>query len=180
MKLNAIKLLFLASFILSTGDSFAQNEKPVAEELKKMERELKAMDQEMKKEDVIFKVVERMPRFPGCEDKGLENREEERCALNIMLEYIYENLEYPEEAKAKGIEGMVVVQFLIDNKGNILDPKVVRDLEREACIKSCGDAALEMMKKMQKDVTWIPGKQRGRAVTVQYTLPIKFDLDMTK
>ena len=61
----------------------------------------------------IFKVVEEMPRFPGCEDISDKN-DRKKCANEKMIDYLYANLKYPEVAKNKSIEGMVVLQFVID------------------------------------------------------------------
>jgi len=119
----------------------------------------------------IFKVVEQMPRFPGCEDKEYE-KEKEDCAKSKMLEYIYNNLVYPEEASLKGIEGQVVLQFIVETDGSITDIKVVRDIGSE-----CGQAAMEVVESWNSmPERWRPGHQRGRPVPVLYTLPIKFKL----
>ncbi len=128
-------------------------------------------------EEEIFKVVEEMPRFPGCEDQGLSRGELSSCAKELLVQYIQDNLIYPEHAKKNGIEGMAVIQLVIGKDGSILDPKIVRDpgggYEDQA---SCGQAALNVFTKMQSEIKWIAGKQRGRPVKVQYTIPVKFKL----
>jgi protein TonB len=119
----------------------------------------------------IFKVVEQMPRFPGCEDLGSEE-EKKQCAQKKLLEYIYANIKYPPIARENGVEGMVVVKFVVDKDGSISDPQVVRDIGA-----GCGDEALRVVKSMNKEnIKWIPGKQRGRPVRVQFNLPVKFQL----
>jgi len=120
----------------------------------------------------IFKVVEQMPRFPGCEDKKYE-KEKEDCAKSKMMEYIYNNLEYPEEASIKGIEGQVVLQFIVETDGSITDIRVLRDIGY-----GCGQAALEVVE-LWNDMPekWRPGHQRGKPVPVLYILPVKFKLD---
>jgi len=123
-------------------------------------------------EEEIFKVVEQMPRFPGCEDKATE-KEKEDCAKGKMLEYIYKNLKYPAIARENGVEGQVVLQFVVDKDGSIADTKIVRDIGA-----GCGAAAeivVNGMNNMGKK--WTPGKQRGRPVRVLYTLPVKFKLE---
>jgi protein TonB len=120
-------------------------------------------------EDEIFKVVEQMPRFPGCENKPTE-AEKSECAKAKLLEYIYSNLKYPIIAMENGIEGQVVLQFVVEADGSIKDIKIVRDIGG-----SCGEAAENVIKGMNKmDQRWTPGKQRGRPVRVLYTLPVKF------
>lgn len=123
-------------------------------------------------EEEIFKVVEQMPRFPGCEDKGTD-KEKEDCAKKKMLEYIYKNLKYPAIARENGIEGQVVLQFVVDKNGSITDTKILRDISG-----GCGEAAEKVVKSMNDmGSKWIPGKQRGRPVKVLYTLPVKFKLE---
>lgn len=117
----------------------------------------------------VYKVVEEMPRFPGCDKIEGTDNDKKKCADQLMLQFLYKNLEYPAEAKSKGVDGMVVVQFMIDKNGDIKDAKVVRDLG-----SGCGEAALAVVNQMPK---WTPGKQRGKAVDVQYTLPVRFALE---
>ncbi|MFZ1456608.1 MAG: energy transducer TonB [Saprospiraceae bacterium] len=123
-------------------------------------------------EEEIFKVVEQMPRFPGCEDKKTD-KEKEDCAKTKMLEYIYKNLKYPAIARENGVEGQVVLQFVVDKDGSIADAKVVRDIGA-----GCGAEAEKVVNGMNNmGQKWIPGKQRGRPVRVLYTLPVKFKLE---
>jgi len=113
-----------------------------------------------------------MPRFPGCEDMEGSKREKSDCAKEAMLAYIYDNLKYPAEAKAQKTEGMAVVQFQIKTDGTLANIRTVRDPGN-----GLGDAAAAVVEKMNTDgIKWIPGKQRGRKVVVQYTLPVRFKL----
>ena len=122
--------------------------------------------------DEIFKVVEQMPRFPGCEDKG-SDKEKEECAKLKMLEYIYKNLKYPAIARENGVEGQVVLQFVVDKDGSITETRIIRDIGA-----GCGTAAELIVNGMNNmGQKWIPGKQRGRPVKVLYTLPVKFKLE---
>lgn len=123
-------------------------------------------------DDEIFKVVEQMPRFPGCEDKATE-KEKDDCAKQKMLEYIYKNLKYPAIARENGVEGQVVLQFVVDKDGSIADVKIVRDIG--AGCGAAAEAIVQGMNTMGKK--WTPGKQRGRPVRVLYTLPVKFKLE---
>ncbi|MGB4959074.1 MAG: energy transducer TonB [Saprospiraceae bacterium] len=123
-------------------------------------------------EDEIFKVVEQMPRFPGCEDKKTD-KEKTECANTKMLEYIYKNLKYPAIARENGVEGQVVLQFVVDKDGSITDVKIARDIGA-----GCGTAAEAVVLDMNNmGKKWTPGKQRGRPVRVLYTLPVKFKLE---
>ncbi len=127
------------------------------------------------KDDYIEEVwnrAEQMPRFPGCEDNEMSNDEKTVCAEKKMLKYVYDHLKYPAIARENGIQGRVVLQFVIDKKGDIVDIKVVKDVGA-----GCGDSALKVVKGMVKNAgLWTPGKQRHRNVKVRYTLPIDFRL----
>lgn len=122
------------------------------------------------KEEEIFQVVEDMPRFPGCENEG-SKAEKQQCAQKKMLEYIYKEIEYPALARENGVEGTCVISFVVDSKGKVKDSKVLRDIGA-----GCGQEALRVVEKMAKEKTWVPGKQRGRSVSVQFNLPVKFRL----
>lgn len=120
-----------------------------------------AFCQEEKKvsvDDEVFVVVEEQAEFPG--------------GLDSMYAYIVKNLKYPELAKEKGIEGRVFVSFIIEKDGSISNVKILRGIGG-----GCEEAAVEMIKNMPK---WKPGKQRGKPVRFQFTLPIKFELEKDK
>lgn len=122
-----------------------------------------------KKEDnEIFKVVEDQPAFPGCEDIR-DKAEKKKCAEEKMLTFIYSNIKYPAIARENGVEGMVVVSFVVEKDGSITGAKVVRDIGA-----GCGAEALRVVGKMPN---WEPGKQRGRPVRVQFNLPVRFRLE---
>ncbi len=121
--------------------------------------------------EVVF-IADQMPRFPGCEDLLESKGDKEECAKKMLLEYVYKNLKYPALAMEIGLEGMVVVQFVVTKKGRIDKVKVVRDIGG-----GCGDQAKAVVNKMNDlPQNWIPGKQNGRPVNVRYTLPIKYQL----
>ena len=116
----------------------------------------------------VFKVVEEMPRFPGCEDMEGTSSEKKQCADQKMLEFIYQNIKYPEAARKNGIEGIAVVQFVINKLGEIINPKIVRSIG--------GGTDEEILKVVDKMPLWTPGKQKGKVVNVQFNLPVKFKL----
>ncbi len=102
----------------------------------------------------VFQVVEQMPQFPGGQA--------------AMMKFIADSLRYPSVACENRIEGRVVVQFVVDCEGNILNPLVVWNvdplLDREA---------IRLVKLMPK---WIPGRQNGKPVNVTCLVPIRFKL----
>lgn len=124
-------------------------------------------------ETEIFKVVEQMPRFPGCEDAGGTEAEKKQCADKKMLEFIYKNIKYPAIARENGVEGTVVVTFVVEKDGKVTDVQIVRDIGAQ-----CGQEAMRVVELMNtQNIKWTPGKQRGRPVRVQFNLPVKFKLE---
>ncbi len=123
-----------------------------------------------KKKPEIFKIVEQMPRFPGCEDKPTK-AEKEKCAQAELYKFIYDHLKYPTIAQENGIEGKVFLRFAVDDKGKVSQVTILRDIGG-----NCGEAAAKVIRKMNDSKTWIPGRQGGRKVSVWYTLPIVFKL----
>ena len=114
----------------------------------------------------IFQVVEEMPLFPGCEH--LESKSERNnCSEEKLLQFIDSLLIMPPEVVSGQVEGTGVVSFIVDSTGHILDPKVLRGV----CVL-CDEQMLSIVRQMPR---WIPGKQRGREVSVQFNLPIKFE-----
>jgi protein TonB len=109
---------------------------------------------EQKVEAEIFTVVEEQPTYPGGEE--------------ARMRYLQENIKYPEEAKELGIQGRVFVTFVVEVDGSITDVRVLRGIGG-----GCDQEAIRVVKGMPK---WVPGKQRGVPVRVQFNLPIKFTL----
>ena len=106
------------------------------------------------KGEQIYDIVEQYPEFPG--------------GYSALTEWIDDNLKYPVEAAMDGIEGRVIVQFIVRPTGKIVDAKVVRGIA-----PSLDKEALRLINIMPN---WIPGRQKGKAVNVRYTLPITFKL----
>jgi len=107
-----------------------------------------------KQEGDVFLVVEEMPVFPGG-DEGLKA-------------FIISNLKYPAIALENGIQGKVFVTFVVSKTGKAKDPKILRGVD-----SSIDAEALRVIESMP---AWTPGKQKGAAVNVSYTLPIEFKL----
>jgi len=124
------------------------------------------------KVEEIFKVVEDMPRFPGCEDIS-DKAERKRCAETKMLEFVYKNIKYPAIARENGVEGTVVITFVVNKDGSVSDARIARDRPAQL-----GEEALRVVNLMNdKGVKWVPGKQRGKPVPVYFNLPVKFRLE---
>ena len=119
-------------------------------------------------DEELFFVVEEMPRFPGCEDKSMTKEEKKACAESRMLKYIYGKINYPDIARELGIEGVVLVQFVIEKDGSANKFKVAKS--------PGGGLAEETLRVLRTMPQWIPGKQRDRPVRVQFSLPVKYRL----
>ncbi len=87
------------------------------------------------------------------------------------LASVQNRIKYPEMALKAGIEGRVVVQFVIDEKGNVTNPVVVRGIGG-----GCDEEALKAV----KEAKFEPGRQRGKPVMVRYSLPVTFKLNQAE
>lgn len=124
-------------------------------------------------QDGIMLRSEEMPRFPGCEDLDADAEEKRKCSNQKLVEYIYTTVKYPEADRKAGVEGVAVIQFVVDKSGAIRDAKISRDLGEQ-----CGNEALRAVKSMATaDIKWRPGMESGKAVNVQFTLPVNFRLE---
>jgi len=115
---------------------------------------VKIEEEEEEEEQQIFTVVENDPEFPG----GME----------ALYKYLAQNIKYPQLARDNNITGRVYVTFVVERDGSITGCRVLRDIGG-----GCGQEAIRVVKSMPK---WHPGKQRGKAVRVQFNLPVNFNL----
>ncbi|MDD3332372.1 MAG: TonB family protein [Proteiniphilum sp.] len=107
-----------------------------------------------KKEEEIFVIVENQPEFPG--------------GMGALMKLIGDSIRYPVEAQQKGIQGRVICNFVVMKDGSISDLQIVRGVDPLL------DAEALRVLKLMPD--WKPGKQRGQAVNVRFTLPVVFRL----
>ena len=105
-------------------------------------------------ETKIFTVVEQMPMYPGGD--------------GALMGYLRDNIHYPTVAAENGVQGRVVVGFVIERDGSITDVKILRGVD-----PSLDREAMRVVKNMPK---WTPGKQNGSAVRVKYQVPVSFRL----
>ncbi len=115
-----------------------------------------------------IKLVEIKPHMLACTDVK-DNKAREACSTKLMLETMYKNIKYPADAREYGIEGIVVVTFIIDKSGEMTDVYIDRGL--------CESIKKECLRAVKSIPEWAPGMQRGKIVRVQYNLPIKFKLE---
>ena len=88
--------------------------------------------------------------------------------MKELMNYLNENIQYPVEAAKQGIQGRVVVKFVVNKDGSIADLEVLRGVE-----SSLDKEAIRVIKAMPK---WEPGKVDGKNVNVKYTIPVTFRL----
>ena len=112
----------------------------------------------LEQDERYFDVVEQMPEFPG--------------GAQALFEYLGKNIRYPEAAEKAGQQGRVIATFVVMKDGSIDKVKVVKGVSPELDAE-----AVRCLKAMPK---WTPGKQKGEAVNVKYTVPISFRLDGPK
>jgi len=112
-------------------------------------------EEEEEEEAQIFTVVESMPSFPGGDA--------------ARIKYLNENIKYPQMARESGIQGRVFVTFVVERNGAVTDVRVLRGIGG-----GCDEEAIRVIKNMPK---WNSGKQRGKAVRVQFNMPILFKLN---
>ena len=105
-------------------------------------------------EDRVYDVVDQMPQFPGGHEK--------------LKEFIEKNRRYPKSLQDRGIQGRVVVTFVVKKTGRISHAKVARGVD-----PALDREALRVVRKMPR---WIPGKMGGKNVDVKYTIPVDFRL----
>lgn len=98
----------------------------------------------------------------------VENSPEPKMGMAGFMTYLYENINYPNQALRLGVEGKVFVEFIVNADGSLSDFKVVRGIGG-----GCDEEALRVLRNAEP---WNPGKQRGKAVRVRMVLPIHFIL----
>lgn len=102
----------------------------------------------------VFTAVEQMPQFPGGDA--------------ALMKFLSSNINYPQVAMENGVQGRVIVQFVVTKNGSVGEVKVIRSVDRDL-----DKEAIRLCKSLPK---FIPGKMNGQAVNVWYTLPITFKL----
>lgn len=120
----------------------------------------------------IYKVVEYMPLPPFCRELSGNYGKHRSCADRKMVSAVYDELKFPEAAVAAGIEGTVVVSFVVETDGRITSMRVTRNLSPEL-----DREALRAMDKLAHELRdWYPGIQSGEQQRVQISWPVKFRL----
>ena len=95
-----------------------------------------------------------MPSFPG--------------GMPAMMQWLSENINYPVLAVENGVQGRVIVQFVVEKDGSVTDVSIAKSVE-----PSLDKEAIRVVSIMPR---WNPGKQNGSPVRVKYTVPVMFSL----
>lgn len=102
----------------------------------------------------VLQVVDEMPEYPG--------------GIGSLMKYLSENIKYPPRALQEGREGRVIIQFVINRDGSVVEAKV-----RNSVYSDLDEEALRVVNSMPK---WKPGKHKGKFVRVKFNLPITFKI----
>jgi len=147
------KIIFFLVLLIQSN-AFCQNEKSETEEQKNSS-------------ELSFIEIETIPAFNGCDNRN-KNEEIKNCFNQKIAEHIAKHFNYPNKAIRKGIQGKVLVSFIISKTGEITNVKAVNKthpvLEEEAI------RIIKLLPRMT------PGKQKGEPVNVGYSIPINFRL----
>ena len=106
------------------------------------------------KNQKVYDVAEQMPEYPG--------------GMPAMFEFLMKNMQYPKDAEKQKVEGRVMVMFVVETDGSISDVKVAK--------KTFTSLDAEAVRVVQSMPKWTPGRDKGKVVRVQYTLPVSFRL----
>ena len=103
----------------------------------------------------VFSYVEQMPTFPGGE--------------SALMKYIVDHLKYPSAAQDQGIQGLVMLRFVVTGTGDVGEVQILKSLD-----PSCDREAVRVVKSLPK---FVPGRQQGKPVNVWFQLPVRFQLE---
>ena len=158
-----LPVLFVVAFVLgcSQSENSSTSQESVKSETINQEDDkvsiryhVEEENEEQKLKGEVFDVVETMPEFPG--------------GLKALMQYLGENIKYPKTAIDSQKEGRVIVSFVINKEGDLMNAKIVRSID-----SALDEEALRVVNSMPK---WKPGEQGGKKVNVKYTLPVAFRL----
>lgn len=124
------------------------------------EAKLTANDQQ------VYKEVDRMPVFGDC--AGQDGDDLTACSMNNLMQFVYENMKYPEADRENKVEGMTVASFVVTKEGKVEKAEIIKS------VSPTMDA--EILRVVRAMPTWRPGEKNGELVSVEMKLPVKFQL----
>ena len=117
-----------------------------------------------------YPVREELPLFPSkCLEHFDYYYERRKCSFKELIEKVHRRVRYPSKAERLGLQGRVIISFIVANDGELKHFKVLRDIGG-----GCGQAAIRAVKSLPK--YWIPGRRNDVEVEMVYILPVKFEL----
>lgn len=165
-------LLFSFTFLLASITLFAQVKPPAPPPPPPSPTETVPVD--YPQEHTTYE-PQRLPLFPGCEDV-VAYSERKDCADRKLMEFIYGNIQYPQSAVKKGIEGKAVVRFIIEKDGTVSDPIILRDPGA-----GTGEEVRRVVLLMnEKGIKFNPLSSSGRPLRYYMNLPVNFKLEEEK
>ena len=106
------------------------------------------------------------PLFEGCDDLLISEEQRQACSVPKIQAFVNHNIIYPDSAKVKNIEGVVVVRFSVTEEGGITSLELIRDIGG-----GCGEEAMRVVRMMPK---FRPARRNGQPIATKMTLPIRF------
>jgi TonB family protein len=114
-----------------------------------------------------YRLYKKDASFPSMDFKARSAKEQKESSTKALLKFIYDRIEYPSAATKQGIEGVVVIRFIVQTDGTLTDHEIVRDIGG-----GCGEEALRVIKLMPR---WMPAiDHKGRPAKQAYNMPVKF------
>jgi len=159
-----VKYLFALPVILLLLIAFSKKEAMANNENVATENSNSIFDSE----NITVGDADEMPRFPGCEEIT-EITKRDKCAQDKLLTFIYTRIKYPAEARKAGIQGKVIIKYVVQKDGTVAKARIEREIGG-----GCGEAALKVINALPK---MIHGTKDGKAVDVEMVIPVQFKLD---
>lgn len=123
---------------------------------------------------VIYTVVEEMPRFPGCEGVEGEHAVKKQCADQKLLKYIYNNWQIPTSAREMQVCERIVISFIVDVQGKVKEVEVVEEPGY-----GIGASLAKVFRSMNElPQCWRAGRLHGKPVAVKYIFPMRYTLGL--
>ena len=120
----------------------------------------------------IYTVLDEPARFPGCEQLDTTQAARQLCAENKLLAFLYDNIQYPTEARRRGLEGSVVTSFVVETDGSLSALQTLREPGG-----GTGEEVRRVLRALNEyGVRFRPGRQAGRVVRSRVTVPVRFRL----
>jgi len=151
----------LETDIIDDGEEYI--DEPYEEPI--ISQEVEELIDVVEEDPILF--AEFMPMFGGC-DASLSSPDRKECSDKALLDYFAKNIRYPAVARENGIEGKVILRFVVDKDGTIKMAEALRKVGG-----GCTEEAMRVLNSMPK---WKPGRQGGRFVKVLFTVPVTFKL----